>query len=192
MRQDYYVYKYLREDNTPYYFGKGTNGRAYSSRHNVNVPPKDRIIFVKENLTEEQAHQLEIELIAKYGRKDNGTGILRNLTDGGEGTSGYILSEDSKQKIRDKRALQMTTEETRKKMSESRKGKTHTEETKRKIAEGAKGRKKSPEEIAKIKAARAKQVITTKQVTCPHCGKTGGNRIMPRYHFDNCKVKKGI
>lgn len=189
---NYYVYQYLREDMTPYYIGKGTNGRMYSKLHNVNLPPKERIQVVNDQLTEEQALALEIELIAKYGRKDIGTGILRNLTDGGEGTSGYVLSEDTKQKIRDKRALQMTTEETRKKMSESRKGKTHTEETKRKIAEGAKGRKKSLEEIAKIKAARAKQVITTKQVTCPHCGKTGGNRIMPRYHFDNCKVKKGI
>jgi hypothetical protein len=25
-------------------------------------------------------------------------------------------------------------------------------------------------------------------VTCPHCGKAGGNNIMRRYHFDNCKL----
>ena len=26
--------------------------------------------------------------------------------------------------------------------------------------------------------------------TCPHCGKEGGERIMKRWHFDKCKVKK--
>lgn len=26
------------------------------------------------------------------------------------------------------------------------------------------------------------------KVTCPHCGKIGGNNIMPRYHFDKCKM----
>jgi hypothetical protein len=38
-------------------------------------------------------------LIDFWGRKDNGTGILRNLTDGGEGCSGAILSEETKKKI---------------------------------------------------------------------------------------------
>ena len=29
-----------------------------------------------------------------------------------------------------------------------------------------------------------------KKITCPHCNKTGGSNIMPRFHFDNCKQKK--
>jgi hypothetical protein len=186
---NYYVYQYLRENNTPYYIGSGCNGRAYSKQHTCNLPPKERIVFVETNMSEEDARQLEIELIAKYGRKDNGTGILRNLTDGGEGSSGRVYSEETKQKLREARALQMISDETRKKMSEAHTGRVHSEETKAKMAKAAKGRKKSPEELAKIREARAKQVITTKQVTCPHCGKTGGNRIMPRYHFDNCKAK---
>jgi len=71
-----------------------------------------------------------------------------------------------------------------------------SDETKRKIANSAKERWDNQDTVAeearrdKIRAARAKQVITTVQVTCPHCGKTGGNRIMPRYHFDNCKLRK--
>ena len=28
-----------------------------------------------------------------------------------------------------------------------------------------------------------------KQVTCPHCGKTGANGIMNRFHLDRCKFK---
>ena len=68
-------------------------------------------------------------------------------------------------------------------------GRVHSEETKRKMSESAAGRKPTEETIAKIREARKKQVIETVQITCPHCGKTGGNRIMPRYHFDNCKFK---
>lgn len=82
---DYYVYEYLREDNTPYYVGKGRKNRAYTKQgHTVAPPSRDRIRFVKTNLSAEDAKKLEIELIAKYGRKDISTGILRNMTDGGE------------------------------------------------------------------------------------------------------------
>jgi hypothetical protein len=27
------------------------------------------------------------------------------------------------------------------------------------------------------------------QITCPHCGLTGGNSVMKRWHMDNCKTK---
>lgn len=84
MNNIYYVYKYLREDNTPYYIGKGKNRRAWSKRHSVGVPDKSRIQIIKDKLTEDEAFQLEIELIAHYGRKDIGTGILRNSTQGGD------------------------------------------------------------------------------------------------------------
>jgi hypothetical protein len=98
MNNDYYVYLYLREDGTPYYVGKGKNGRAFSKKGRRMKPPSDKskIVFHSKNLTEDQAFALEKELIAKYGRKDNGTGILRNLTDGGEGMSGHILSDEAK------------------------------------------------------------------------------------------------
>lgn len=85
----FYTYAYLRKgDRTPYYIGKGQGKRAYDSKHNVKVPDdKDRIIFLKQNLTEEEAFNHEKYMIAVLGRKDLGTGILRNLSDGGEGHS---------------------------------------------------------------------------------------------------------
>ena len=79
----YYVYEYLREDMTPYYVGKGCNNR-WQEKHNVPIPPKERVRFVAENLSEQDAFDLEIELIAKYGLKSEG-GILVNMTYGGEG-----------------------------------------------------------------------------------------------------------
>lgn len=101
MKCDYYVYLYLRIDGTPYYVGKGRGNRAYRfSRKNIKRPPTDDRIYIPiSNLTEQQAFEAEKFYIAKYGRKDNSTGILYNKTDGGEGASGTILSEEQR-KIR--------------------------------------------------------------------------------------------
>ena len=59
-----------------------------TNRRSCPVPKdKKRIIYLKKNLTEEEAFKHEKYMIAVLGRKDLGTGILRNLTDGGEGFS---------------------------------------------------------------------------------------------------------
>jgi len=80
------VYQWVREDRTPYYIGIGNPRRPYMGRRRCGRPPsRDRIIILHENLEWEGACRIEKELIAFYGRKDLGTGILRNLSDGGEG-----------------------------------------------------------------------------------------------------------
>jgi len=102
----FYVYAYLREDGTPYYIGKGSERRAWKSHtrsNGTNLLPKDptRIVILKDHLTETDAYDYETELIAKYGRKDTGTGILRNSTDGGRGNdSGYRHSDEAKEKLK--------------------------------------------------------------------------------------------
>jgi hypothetical protein len=88
--KNYYVYQYVREDGTPYYIGKGRNRRAWEPHKRANgsdMRPKDktRIQILKENLSEQDAWDLEDELILKYGRQDLGTGILANLSNGGRG-----------------------------------------------------------------------------------------------------------
>ena len=85
----FYTYLWLREDGTPYYVGKGSGSRAYTSwAHGVHKPAYKNRILVQEFPTEKDAFAAEIFLIAYYGRLDLGTGCLRNLTDGGEGPSG--------------------------------------------------------------------------------------------------------
>ena len=94
----FYTYAYLREDRTPYYIGKGEGDRAFYRRKRTIKPPKDksRIIFLKQNLLENEAFKHEIYMIVVFGRKDLGTGILHNRTDGGEGTSGWVASEETR------------------------------------------------------------------------------------------------
>jgi hypothetical protein len=98
----YYTYAYLRKNKTPYYIGKGKGNRIYKKSGRKIKPPKDksRIIFLKQNLTEEEAFKHEKYMIVIFGRKDLGTGILLNMTDGGEGASGAIRSLDFKENLR--------------------------------------------------------------------------------------------
>ena len=154
--KEYYTYAYLREDGTPYYIGKGKGNRIRDKNHRVSVPPKDRILFLKKKLSEQEALKHEMYMISVLGRKDIGTGVLRNLTDGGEGQSGFIHSEETKKKMREARKGKINpplSEETRRKISEASKGKTHSEETRRKISEAIKGRKFSEETRRKMSEA---------------------------------------
>lgn len=162
---NYYTYAYLRKDGTPYYIGKG-KGKRYLQRHHINIPPnKLLIVFLEKNLTEIGALALERRYIRWYGRKDLGTGILHNKTDGGDGASfpgeknymyGRKHSPEAIEKIklaRAKQVLKPITEEQRKARSIKFKGRKrpprldglpdhHTEETKQKISESNKGKPK--------------------------------------------------
>jgi hypothetical protein len=163
---NYYTYAYLREDKTPYYIGKGKGDRIYKKKKGEINPPKDKskIIFLKQNLTENEAFKHEMYMISVFGRKNLGTGILRNKTDGGEGPSnpsietrkkmsdvkkGKLLSDEHKRKMRE--AHKNPSEEFRKKISYATKGeknpmygKRHSEETKQKISRMRKGKNTKP------------------------------------------------
>jgi hypothetical protein len=140
----FYVYVYLRVDGSPYYVGKGCNGRWKSSKHSVEVPPSDRVIFLITDTTEEWAHFIEMEFIDLHGRLNDGTGILENKTDGGEGTCGRVLSQESKRKISEARKGRVLSEEHKQKIGEAGRGRVHSTETKQKISDANKGQLREP------------------------------------------------
>lgn len=141
----YYVYQLRIEgDILPFYIGKGKNDRAYAhfrqgslrvrSYKNSKIKGAQQagkeilVEFIKTGLSEDDAHLWEYFWIAEFGRYDLGLGPLTNGTDGGDGVSGAIRSD-----------------ETRAKMSASKIGWTHSDETKERMSELKKGVKRSDE-----------------------------------------------
>jgi hypothetical protein len=176
----YYTYAYLREDKTPYYIGKGQSNRAYRRSKRDIKPPKDksRILILKNNLTEEEAFKHERYMIAVFGRKDLGTGILYNRTDGGDGASGRIPNEETRRKISEAHKGKTHSKETRRKLSQAHKGKTLSEEHKRKMSKSlmgndhSKGNKIDREIVNKLRNQRKKNKWWNNgydQKFCPNC-----------------------
>ena len=173
----FYVYAYLRLDGTPYYIGKGKHVRAWKKHTRTNgtnlTPSDDRIRILAHGLTDFEAKLLEVKLITIYGRKDLGEGILRNLSDGGDGASGRIMSLKTKQK-----------------KSLALKGKSigpHSYERKLAIKNGMPKNKPAPNKGQPMPKHQLK--ILNELVICPHCLKLGPLGPMSRWHFDNCKCK---
>lgn len=174
----FYVYAYLRDDGTPYYIGKGKAGRAWHRFKGETQKPMDsaRIVIIADKLCEKDSFLLEIAQITLYGRKDLGTGILRNRTSGGEGPSGYTWTEAHHKNF---------SAATLGKPSKLKGTKLKPEH----IARSAASRRglKQPK-IAAAKLGKISPILGYKYpiIFCPHCGKEGKPQ-MKRYHFDNCK-----
>ena len=152
----YYIYSYLRENRSPYYIGKGKEGRAFTKGYKEVRPPQDKskVKILKANLTEEEAFALERLYILMFGRKDLGTGILRNKTDGGDGSSGAIRSAETREKLRQANLGKKKPKEVGEKISKALTGRKLSEEMKSKLREGHKGRKCTEEHKRKVSEAK--------------------------------------
>ena len=148
----FYTYAYLREDRTPYYIGKGTRYRLFEGNGKpCPVPSKDRILILKNNLTEDEAFKHETYMINVFGRKIDG-GILLNKTFGGEGASGRVVKDATRVILKEKCSGWKHTPESIEKIRQSSFSRIYSpksEETKRKISNTLKGRKLSKERVDK-------------------------------------------
>lgn len=104
MTEVFYVYIHRRgtSDGTVFYVGKGKGKRAWNFTQRsklwkrVNEKHGTFVQIVATGLEEAASLQKEIELIQWYGRIDMKTGTLVNHTDGGEGTTGHVHTEEYK------------------------------------------------------------------------------------------------
>ncbi len=169
---EFYVYIIFRPNGIPCYIGKGKGNRFRKTaketknphlnnlfkKHSGNLP----VVKFRGNLLEEEAFMLEKLLISILGREDIETGILFNLTDGGEGQSGSKHSDESKSKIGASSKRNWADPEYNTKMK-SRPIYIHTEETKAKIKDSNIRTKSNPEYRMKCsqraKAAQTPEVI---------------------------------
>lgn len=143
---EYYVYGHINPiTNKFFYIGKG-KGRRWETTRGRNEYWKRTVdkygfsaIKLAENLTNEQAVEVEKQYIEKYGTANNG-GSLVNMTTGGEyGRTGYKMPEHERHILSQR-------------MKENKIwiGKTHNANTKKKMAVAATGRVKSKEEREKL------------------------------------------
>jgi len=109
-----YTYGVYQFDYEPFYVGKGSNGRSdvhlsgnEDNEHFDNVIKKIQrvcntdpiIVKYQDMLLEQDSFDLEIKMIATIGRYDLKRGPLCNLTNGGEGSTGWICSDETKNKM---------------------------------------------------------------------------------------------
>jgi len=186
----HYVYAYIRSSDssiahagTPYYIGKGIGKRAWAKHKRNNgsdLRPIDNtnIIIVEANLTAIGACALERWLIRWYGRKDIKTGILQNMTDGGDGATN--VSESTRAKLSSANTGKIQSAETTAKRLASRHGYRHSPETKAKMSEAKLDKTPTPETRARMSAANKGRVISQEQrdkISSSLKGRSTGPRI---------------
>ena len=132
-----YVYRHRRLDNNKiFYIGIGKKRRAYAAAGRNNIWKKIvnktdyKIEIIQENLSREDANELEIFLISIYGRIDINTGTLANMTDGGDGGLKVVISQERRKKVSEFHKGKLSSDKTKLKMRNSQLGKKTSEKTK--------------------------------------------------------------
>ena len=175
----YYVYQLKSPNGTVIYVGKGFGNRMYVhsyiatsklKKRNVNIKLYDKICEILdtygyiisekvfESESERECLKEEIKIIEKIGLNN-----LYNKIKGGQGTSGFVWTDESRKKLSDSKTGKKLqgecklkgrkfTEEHKQKMSESSywKDKKLSDGTKQKMSEAKFGTTKSEEHKKKI------------------------------------------
>lgn len=154
----YYVYTHTRLDTREvFYVGKGTGKRAWEKRgRNVRwrrIANKAgyEVSVVENGLAEWYAFEREKDYIILH------SATVCNMTDGGEGTSGCVPSEEARRNMSIASTGRLHSEEAKKKMSEYAKSRTYSEETRKKLSDAAKRKVVSQETREKLRIASTGQ-----------------------------------
>lgn len=165
----------------PFYFGIGNtdsdfyraNAKSKRSALWSNIAKKHwyKVEIFESKIPLEKAIELEMLLISVYGKIITGTGILANITDGGEGVIGYVYTDEMRKEVSarkkgNKNCLGLThSDETKEKLriantgsNNHRFGKRMSEEQKEKIRTSMSGNRHSEETKNKMRAAALKRV----------------------------------
>ena len=103
----YYTYVHCDQNGKPFYVGKGKGMRAWSHRGRnrwwKSIVEKRglHVGFLAKDIDEELAFLCEQEAISAFKMRGE---ILCNMTDGGEGSSGFVQTEQAKEKLRMERS----------------------------------------------------------------------------------------
>lgn len=154
----FYVYEHWRGDkNVCFYVGKGTARRAWNMRsrseHHKHIteklPGQIRVIIVADDLPESSAFALEIARIAHWKAEGH---PLVNSTDGGEGASGLVMSEQTKRSISAKHKGKKLSQEHRSALSAAQKRRFENPTEREKVIARNTGREQTLETITKRSA----------------------------------------
>jgi len=104
-KKQFYIYAHCRPDGEPFYIGKGHSRRSHDfirnrSNHHKNIVAehgkKNILIYTRNCESEQQAFKHEVWMIAWCRAQGY---RITNMTDGGEGVSGYKHTDISKEVV---------------------------------------------------------------------------------------------
>lgn len=193
-----YVYQHIRLDtNSVFYIGIGLGPdyrRAYKKHNrnplwnNIVKKTEYKVEILHDNISWEEACQLEKEYILRYGKLTNG-GILSNFTDGGEG---FKMNHSNETKNKISATLSNKTYEEIHGVEKAEAERNKRRASVKKDWENIDPVKKS-ERLKKISCTLTKYFethqVSFNMLTCPYCGVSGKTNGMYRWHFENCKKK---
>jgi len=138
----FYIGMSINQERPYSYHGRSDWWHRIVSKYGRTV----HILYESSNL--QDLYRVERQYIAEYGRMDEETGILCNMTDGGDGTHGYKFTQAQRETL--SKAMMG-------KSTEWLKGRTLSEEHKKNVSNALKG--KIPKNIELLSKCRIKPVL---------------------------------